>query len=66
MFDGAKSGQLNPAQWDIEATPVINVGDAENPDWKELTVFGDGVDTYGKYYTVDRTTDGIWTEAVAE
>ena len=66
LFDGAKSGQLNPAQWDIEATPVINVGDAENPDWKELTVFGDGVDTYGKYYTVDRTTDGIWTEAVAE
>lgn len=57
LFDGANSGQLDPEQWDIEATPVINEGDAENPVWKELTVFGDGVDTYGKYYSVDRKTE---------
>ncbi len=56
LFDGADTGALDSTEWDIEATPVINVGTPEAPDWKELTVLGDVTsDLPGKYYTVTRT-----------
>ncbi len=54
LFDGADTGALDPTQWDIEATPVINEGTTDAPVWKELTVLGDGTDLPGKYYTVER------------
>ena len=68
LFDSANEGYLNPELYDIVATPVINVGTADAPEWVELTTTGSATGAAavegtadGKYFVVDRDT--VATEA---
>ena len=68
LFDSANEGYLNPELYDIVATPVINVGTADAPEWVELTVTGSATGAAavegtadGKYFVVNRNT--VATEA---